>query len=125
MTLPQHPGTQDEREELARALCQIDADMPPKFDFESLWNKCDFEYRIEADALLALGYRKAGWWPTHKHVKTQGLYRLLHDALDVTENAGRAWVVYQNEHGEVFTQRATRFYDGRFEALPPPPEPTP
>ncbi len=51
----------------------------------------------------------------YRHKRTGGLYRLLHEGLEVTGDEGVQSVVYQNMAGDVFIQAKTRFFDGRFE----------
>ncbi len=53
----------------------------------------------------------------YRHVKTGGVYTLIHEGLEVTSDEAVPSVVYQNEDGDVFIQAKARFFDGRFEEL--------
>lgn len=56
--------------------------------------------------------------PTHRHVKTGGLYRVTESGrLEVTGDDAYELICYENEKGETFAQRADRFRDGRFQVL--------
>lgn len=53
----------------------------------------------------------------YRHVKTGGIYTLIHEGLEVTGDEAVPSVVYQNEDGDIFIQAKARFFDGRFEEL--------
>lgn len=53
--------------------------------------------------------------PIYRHVKTGGLYMILHEGLEVTGDEAIPSIVYQNDRGDVFIQAKARFEDGRFE----------
>ena len=74
----------------------------------------------EAAALLSRWPKEAGWQPTHKHLKSGGLYREI--ALGRLEWNLAPVVIYDNAKGEVWVRPAAEFYDGRFEPLPPAPK---
>lgn len=60
------------------------------------------------------------WVPTHRHLRTKGLYQVVARGIDVT-NAREAndWVViYRDEIGHWFVRDTHEFDDGRFEELP-------
>lgn len=54
---------------------------------------------------------------TYRHVRTGGIYRVIHEGLEVTGDDAVPSIVYQNEDGQVFIQAKERFFDGRFERL--------
>ena len=56
------------------------------------------------------------WTPTHKHIKSGGLYRLLAPASNEADR--RLMAIYENEHGELWLRPLSEFLDGRFEPLP-------
>jgi hypothetical protein len=51
----------------------------------------------------------------YRHKTTGGLYRVLHEGLEVTKDEAVPSIVYQNANGDVFIQAKSRFEDGRFE----------
>ena len=53
----------------------------------------------------------------YKHVKTGGVYELMHLGLEVTQDEAVPSVVYRSENGQVFIQTKDRFFDGRFVRL--------
>lgn len=53
----------------------------------------------------------------YRHLKTGGLYRVLHEGLEVTGDEAIPSIVYQNNAGQVFIQAKSRFEDGRFERV--------
>ena len=58
--------------------------------------------------------------PKHKLyrlVRTGGIYRVLNEGLEVTNDEAVPSIVYQNEEGQVFIQAKSRFEDGRFEEV--------
>jgi hypothetical protein len=54
---------------------------------------------------------------TYRHVRTGGIYKVIHEGLEVTGDEGVPSIVYKNEKGDVFIQAKDRFFDGRFEKL--------
>ena len=67
----------------------------------------------------------AGWFerifePTHVHVRTGKLYMLTSDGerLEVTGDDAYPLAEYEDAEGNLYAQRADRFFDGRFKALP-------
>ena len=54
---------------------------------------------------------------TYRHIRTGGIYKILHEGLEVTNDEAVVSVVYSNENGDVFIQSKDRFFDGRFEKL--------
>ena len=54
---------------------------------------------------------------SYRHVKTGGIYRVVHEGLEVTGDEAVPSIVYMNEDGDVFIQAKERFFDGRFEEL--------
>ncbi|CAB4219406.1 hypothetical protein UFOVP1619_7 [uncultured Caudovirales phage] len=79
-----------------------------------------------ADALFAayaLGKRHATEWrPTHKHLKSGHVYRVIVRAE--IESDLRPCVVYDDKAGRTWVRPAAEFDDGRFQPLPAPPEAT-
>ena len=61
--------------------------------------------------------------PTHRHVRTGGLYTVLHRGA--IEADLKPAVIYRGENGRVWVRPAAEFDDGRFEPLPAPPKETP
>ena len=58
----------------------------------------------------------AKWKPTHRHLKTGSLYRVVCEArIEATLDHV---IVYESHYGDVWTRPKTEFYDGRFERLP-------
>lgn len=55
------------------------------------------------------------WVPTHTHIKTKGKYRLVTHAI--LEKTLEPYVVYDDEHGNVWLRPDKEFYDGRFEPI--------
>jgi len=53
----------------------------------------------------------------YRHKATGGLYRILHEGLEVTADEAVPSVVYANADGDVFIQAKSRFEDGRFERV--------
>ena len=53
----------------------------------------------------------------YRHVRTGGLYRIIHEGLEVTGDEGIPSIVYQDASGNVFIQAKSRFEDGRFEKV--------
>lgn len=72
----------------------------------------------EADFIIALlsaaGYAvmPVAWAPTHQHVKSGGLYRvLMRGEMEADLSAA---VIYDNADGRVWIRSAIEFDDGRF-----------
>ena len=55
------------------------------------------------------------WKPTHRHLKTGGLYRAISDAT--IEATMTPVVVYQGADGRWWVRPRDEFHDGRFELL--------
>lgn len=53
----------------------------------------------------------------YRHVRTGGIYTVLHEGLEVTGDEGVPSIIYENENGDVFIQAKSRFFDGRFESV--------
>jgi hypothetical protein len=64
---------------------------------------------------------EVGWRPTHRHVKSGGLYQATGTRINATNTAsGQIMVDYQDERGQKFCREQHEFEDGRFEAIPSP-----
>jgi hypothetical protein len=63
--------------------------------------------------------------PTHRHIKSNGLYEKLHEGL--LEATLQPVTIYRDESGQVWVRPTSEFEDGRFEPysmpvpLPAPP----
>jgi hypothetical protein len=57
----------------------------------------------------------ASWAPTHRHLKTGGLYRLMYVGL--LEKTLEKVAIYQGQDLVFWVRPLTEFEDGRFEAL--------
>ena len=53
----------------------------------------------------------------YRHVRTGGIYYVIHEGLEVTGDEAVPSIVYQSEDGKVFIQAKARFEDGRFEEV--------
>lgn len=53
----------------------------------------------------------------YRHIRTGGIYTVLHEGLEVTGDEAIPSIVYQSEDGKVFIQAKNRFEDGRFEEV--------
>lgn len=53
----------------------------------------------------------------YRHVRTGGIYTVLHEGLEVTGDEGVPSIIYENENGDVFIQAKSRFFAGRFESI--------
>lgn len=60
-------------------------------------------------------YNSEPWVPTHLHVKSGGLYRVLH--IGRTEWDAVEAVIYQSHKGDVWVRPRAQFEDGRFQKL--------
>lgn len=56
-----------------------------------------------------------GWRPTHRHVKTGGLYRLIAGGRMEADLAPVA--IYDDAQGRTWVRPSQSFYDGRFESV--------
>lgn len=70
-------------------------------DHVAKYNKCD-EIHL-------------GWVPTHRHLKTDGLYRLMYVGL--LEKTLEKVAIYQGQDLVIWVRPLSEFEDGRFEAL--------
>lgn len=79
--------------------------------------------KLIAAAREGLAARKTrDWQPTHRHIKTDGLYRVLLEQV-YREHDMTAQVVYEQEGTLiVFSRPSSEFHDGRFEEIPQPTE---
>jgi hypothetical protein len=84
------------------------------------------DLRDAMDAALAKAERilsvspDDGWVPTHKHLKTGNLYRIVRVGVKIE----RDWsdgVLYETPYGQWIVRDKAEFFDGRFEALPDAP----
>ncbi len=57
-------------------------------------------------------WRWLTWRPTHLHLKSGGLYRVLREGR--IEKDLTPAVVYESEAGDVWIRPSSEFYDGRF-----------
>lgn len=87
-----------------------------------------YHYPMEEAALTAalpLGDQGAlvEWFsPTHRHVKSGGLYQVIADGYDAANHHGEEAprvVIYRNDAGVWWTRPADEFHDDRFEPLAP------
>jgi hypothetical protein len=80
----------------------------------------DFDERECMRAVLTAALdakdRDKEWKPTHRHVKTGGLYRVLYTHA-LFEWDLRQAVIYDAESGAIWIRPADEFYDGRFEPV--------
>lgn len=54
--------------------------------------------------------------PTHRHLKTGGLYRLISDQATIEATMTPA-VVYEGSDGKLWVRPKSEFFDGRVEPL--------
>lgn len=68
---------------------------------------------VPATGQLPVGAGSPIWAPTHQHLKTRGLYRVVigHAYIEATMEAA---VVYDNAEGMTFIRPSSEFHDGRF-----------
>ena len=57
------------------------------------------------------------WVPTHRHLKTGGLYKKLMEGL-LESNISEV-VIYQDGRGRVWVRSKSEFCDGRFAVITP------
>jgi hypothetical protein len=69
----------------------------------------------DAPNYTAIGVADIPWKPTHRHLKTGGLYRVL--LLGTSEADMEPVVIYDNRDGRVWVRPENEFFDGRFVTL--------
>jgi hypothetical protein len=74
-----------------------------------------------------LGSKATGtFFPTHKHLKSDGLYMLHGAAIVQTAKPladNQVVVIYEAQDGRLFVRPRDEFYDGRFKTLAEKPKP--
>lgn len=80
--------------------------------------------------LRSTSQEEGGWRPTHRHLKRGTTYQIIGEGLLQTAVSRGAWddlpvTIYAGEDGRFWVRPTAEFSDGRFEALPTPPQPSP
>lgn len=70
---------------------------------------------VWSTARTALETTKPGFQPTHRHVKSGGLYTVIMSAT--REHDLEPLIVYRGEDGRVWVRHHAEFHDGRFQPL--------
>jgi len=74
---------------------------------------CDDKFIGDKRASTCADCAYDDWVPTHRHVKTGGLYMVTYPTA-VLEKDLSSVTVYQGQDGTVWVRPTVEFYDGRF-----------
>ncbi len=81
---------------------------------------CKEQFAGDKRATMCADCTYKDWKPTHRHVKTGGIYQVLQRNV-IAEATNTLVVVYEGVDGRVWVRDQTEFYDGRFVDLPSKP----
>lgn len=85
-------------------------------DYECLCSMCGNRYIGDKRSATCAGCAYQDWMPSHRHVKTGGLYMVIYTTAFIEKTMTRA-VVYQGMDGQVWVRPCSEFHDGRFVEL--------